>query len=477
MIKRTLTQIAHMLDVTVPENTDGSIPISGVCTDSRTVRHGQLFIPLRGPRFDGHLYAAESLSKGAAAILWQRDAGPPPEKAPAIIVDDTLQALQKLAARYREQVRARVVAVTGSVGKTTTKDMIAAVLSTTYKVLKTEGNLNNHIGLPLTLLNMDEDTEIAVLEMGMSGRGEIQLLSEISRPEAAVITNIGESHLLQLGSRKEIAKAKLEILSGLTADGLLLYPGDEPLLGELLDNGHDHFRQEMNFPLPAQMKTIRFGETDDNDLYPIAVMQDGVRSRFHLNDPSRITFEIPAPGRHHVRNAICAIGIGRYMGVSLQNIAKGLAKTQFSGMRTEWIKSEYGFTVINDAYNSSPSAMRAALEWVSDLNGYAKKMLIIADMLELGEREVEFHRELGEQIDPRKLDYVLTYGELSKHTAQAAQSRFPQGHVRAFENKQELADWALQRLSPADLVFVKGSRGMRMEEVVHMLTVRDGGGR
>ncbi|KLR74949.1 UDP-N-acetylmuramoyl-tripeptide--D-alanyl-D-alanine ligase, partial [Geobacillus sp. T6] len=214
MIKRTVRQIAEMADGQCLKPEWENIVVSGVSTDTRTIQAGNLYIPLRGATFNGHDFVQEAAQKGAAAVLWAEREGTPPEGVPVVVVDDTLLALQRLAARYREQLGLKVIGVTGSNGKTTTKDMIAALLSTRYRVQKTEGNLNNHIGVPLTLLSLEEDTEMAVVEMGMSGFGEIERLTMIARPDAAVITNIGEAHLQELGSREGIAKAKLEILAG-----------------------------------------------------------------------------------------------------------------------------------------------------------------------------------------------------------------------------------------------------------------------
>ena len=208
----------------------GVCEIAGVSIDSRKVTTDNLFVPLRGEKVDGHRYVEKVRDQGAAASLWQKDVPNPPKNIPIIIVENTEVALQELARAYRQQLNVRVIGVTGSNGKTTTKDMTAALLATTYKVHKTSGNFNNHLGLPLTILSMDEDTDVAVLEMGMSSRGEIEFLSKLARPDLAIITNIGESHLLDLGSREEIANAKLEIIEGLAGGGTLIYYGDEPLL-------------------------------------------------------------------------------------------------------------------------------------------------------------------------------------------------------------------------------------------------------
>ncbi len=232
MISRTLGQIAAMIKVENDVSSFQDKLIQGVCIDTRKIIKGNLFIPFKGERMDGHQFVEAALEQGAAAALWQKDVPNPPKNAPILIVEDTLEALQQLAKSYRDELPAKVIGITGSNGKTTTKDITAAIFSETYKVHKTEGNFNNHIGLPLTILSMEESTEIAILEMGMSGKGEISLLTKLSRPDVAIITNIGEAHLLDLGSREAIAEVKLEIIEGLSENGLLIYPGNEPLINE-----------------------------------------------------------------------------------------------------------------------------------------------------------------------------------------------------------------------------------------------------
>ncbi len=289
MIKRTIHQLMKMIRCEAAP-ADADLQFHGVSTDTRTLRPGNLFIPLTGERFDGHEFAAQAAARGAAAVLWQQDRPGAPEGVPVIRVPDTLAALQELAAAYRRELPVRIIGITGSNGKTTTKDMVAACLMTTYKVHKTQGNLNNHIGLPLTILQMDEDTQMAVLEMGMSGSGEIALLSKIALPETAIITNIGEAHLQQLGSREAIARAKLEIIEGLREDGLLIYNGDEPLLVQLVAGLEGR----------QAMLRFRFGAQDTNDYYPLALIHHQDYISFKLNVPFSPTFTIPLPGRHNI---------------------------------------------------------------------------------------------------------------------------------------------------------------------------------
>lgn len=458
-MKRTVAQVVRMMDARLAPGADEKIMIDGVSTDTRTLERGNLYVPLTGESFDGHDFVDAAVHRGAAALLWQEDRELPNCDVPVILVPDTLAALQKLAAAYRNQLPVRIIGVTGSNGKTTTKDLLASVLSTTYKVHKTKGNLNNHIGLPLTLLQMEENTEMAVIEMGMSGRGEIEFLSRLARPEAAIITNIGEAHLLQLGSRREIAKAKVEILSGLTEGGLFVYHGDEPLIPEVLP--------EMD--KPEGMLTFTFGIRDTNDLYPIATMMDGKGTHFTVSTDAEHSMYLPMLGTHNVINALAAIAVGRYMGVTVADVAAGLKKAQITGMRIEVMESIDGLTILNDAYNASPLSMKAALQLFQSMRGYKRKFAVLGDMLELGSSAAEYHREIGSLLTPDTVDYVYTYGELAAHIALEAIKVYPASRVKAFTDKEELIKHLARETAQKDIILVKGSRGMKLEQVVERL--------
>lgn len=468
MINRTFHQIATMLSTDQAGSNDNQIIIQGVSTDSRSLQRGNLFIPLIGDNFDGHAYVQKVFAMGAAASLWQKDHANPPSGLPLIYVDDTLTALQQLARNYLSQLKVRVIGITGSNGKTTTKDLVAGILSTTYKTHKTMGNFNNHIGLPLTLLKLEEDTEMAVLEMGMSERGEIELLSRLAAPEAVIITNVGESHLQQLGSREEIAKAKVEICAGLKPEGIIIYNGDEPLLEQsliILKQEHN----EMGFTLDKGVKTFRFGVESSNDYYPTAMMLDGEGSHFTINMKNSPSYFIPLLGRHNIINTLGAIAVGKYMGTSEKDILKGLRQVQPSGMRVEVVRGYNGITILNDAYNSSPKAMIAAIDLVNELKGYEQKIMVIGDMLELGDKEKEFHIEMGRLLKPEEVNYVFTYGPLAEYIANEAAPLYPAGHVQACTNKQEIVKKIMEMTTSRDLVLIKGSRGMKLEEVVEGL--------
>ncbi|GAA4857846.1 UDP-N-acetylmuramoyl-tripeptide--D-alanyl-D-alanine ligase [Paenibacillus vulneris] len=463
MIKRTLKQIADMAGGTLAYG-DDNLVIKGVSKDTRTLQEGNLYVPLIGESFDGHQFALDAMSKGAAATLWQNDHDNRPEGVPLILVDDTLKALQQLAKAYRLQLPVRIVGITGSNGKTTTKDMTASVLSASYKVHKTLGNYNNHIGLPLTLLQLEEDTEVAVLEMGMSGRGEIRFLSEMAEPEIVVITNIGEAHLLQLGSREEIARAKTEILAGLQQDGTLVYNGDEPLIEKVLPE----LKAEGGMKA-TRVHHVRFGANKDNDLYPSDTRMDAAGTHFRIERFDGVSFYIPLLGFHNVVNALAAIAVGIHFAIPAAKIAEGLRASVMTGMRIEMLKAPSGLTILNDAYNASPTSMKAALSLLEELQGYRRKIVVLGDMLELGEREEDFHREIGRQLNPATIDRVYVFGKLAQLISEEAATRYPAGRVHTFEDKSQMAQAVAAYAAPEDVVLVKGSRGMKLEQVVTLL--------
>lgn len=437
----------------------GDILLSGVSTDTRKIKPDQLFVPLKGDNFDGHDYIQAARDAGAAAAIWDSSVPLPALEMPLILVNDTLEALQHLAVGYLQQLKVKIVAVTGSNGKTTTKDLVTSVLSTRYRVHKTEGNYNNHIGLPLTILNAPLDTEVLVLEMGMSGKGEIAALTAIAKPNIAIITNVGESHLLQLGSRSNIARAKLEITEGLKAEGQLVYYGDEPLLSD----------QVAAMQLPEGVSTITFGENSSNDWIARDIQVTAEETHFTVVGEAAGDYELPVPGTHNAINALAAIVVGRLFELSKEEISAGLKALKLTGMRIERSLAKNGAVILNDAYNASPTSVKAAINLVEQLSGYQRKWIVLGDMRELGSDEAAFHTDIGRYLTVSKADKVLLYGALSEHTYLEAKSNYPAGDVLYFKDKDSLIEELLKQLIPEDLVLVKASRGMRLEEVVTAL--------
>lgn len=456
MIQRTLEQLRNMITIENDLSPFKGVKIKGVSIDSRKIGEGNLFIPFKGEKVDGHRYVEQALSQGAAAALWQKDVPNPPQHLPVIVVENTLAALQELARSYRNELDLKVVGITGSNGKTTTKDMVANLLALQYKVQKTEGNYNNHLGLPLTILGLDPDTEFAVLEMGMSGRGEIDFLTKLARPDAVLITNIGESHLLDLGSREGIAEAKLEIINGLKDKGLIVYHGDEPLLRNRLANyGGD-----------ATVKT--FGRNEQNDLYPVDILQSDQGNVFKINGMDE-SFSLPILGTHNVLNALAAMLVTNYLGVPFDKMNNGFASLKLTHMRMELVVGKNGEKIINDAYNASPTSMNAAIELISNLSGYQNKILVLGDMLELGPLEEEFHYKIGSSVDPEKVNMVFTYGKLGENIAQGAESVFPKERVFSYLDKSALIAELQKYTNEQTLILVKASRGMKLEDIVTAL--------
>ncbi|MGN7894630.1 UDP-N-acetylmuramoyl-tripeptide--D-alanyl-D-alanine ligase [Bacillus sp. 22475] len=426
------------------------IEMQGVCIDSKKITKENLFVPIIRVK-DGHDYVKEAMEKGAAASLWKKSYGDPPKGIPIIFVDDTLLALQKIARYYRKTSNVKVIGITGSNGKTMVKDIISTILSTTYRVHKTKGNLNSQIGLPLTILEMKQDTEFLILEMGMSETGQIRNLAQIAQPDVAIITMIGQSHLETLGSREEIAEAKFEIVDGLNDGGLFLYNGDEPLLS-----------QNINM-LGIESKS--FGGKYTNDLFPTNVQLDEYGVHFKLNH-SKIQYDVPLHGKHNIFNTIVGIAVGQFYKVPIEKIQEALQQINITQMRFQFLTAKTGFTIINDAWNASPSSMKAAIETLQKLNAYKKKIIVIGDMLELGKKAETYHREIGKMLNEESIQYVFTYGELAKIVAEEARKNYHTGKIKSFDNKAKIAEEVLKVITKKDVVLLKGSRGMALEEIV-----------
>ena len=453
MVRKTLAQIGKMISVENDLSAYSDIMITGVCIDTRKIIKGNLFIPFIGENADGHRFVEQAIEMGAAAALWQKGVPNPPMHLPVIIVESTLIALQELARSYRDELDIKVVGITGSNGKTTTKDMVANLLSLQYKVQKTEGNYNNHLGLPLTILGLEPNTGMAVLEMGMSGHGEIDFLTKLARPNAIIITNIGESHLLDLGSREAIADAKLEIVNGLQANGLVVYNGDEPLLQRRMEG----------LSKKALVKT--FGRNEKNDFYPLEVIQSDQGNVFNINGVEYM-FNLPVLGTHNVLNALAAMITANFFGVPFEKMNAGFASLKLTNMRMELVTGINGEKIINDAYNASPTSMQAAIELISNFPSYQEKILVLGDMLELGPQEEEFHFKIGQSLSPSNISMLFTYGRLGILIAQGAKSVFPEERVFSFMDKTELVTELKKHTREQTLILVKASRGMRLEEIV-----------
>ncbi|GEK92076.1 UDP-N-acetylmuramoyl-tripeptide--D-alanyl-D-alanine ligase [Alkalibacterium kapii] len=440
-------------------NTESIKPVSGVSFDTRTLSQGDLFIPLTAER-NGHDFIQTAIDKGASAALWSDPVENAPDDIPVIKVKDTLKAFQSFAKYYLHDVSPKVIGITGSNGKTTTKDMVAAVSSFKYKTHKTDGNFNNHLGLPKTILDMDRDTEVIVLEMGMSEKGEIDTLSKIARPDIAVITMIGESHIEYLGSRDGIAEAKLEIVEGMD-QGTLIYPGEEQLLYTRINNGW----------VDRKVKTIKtFGKTEGVDLFSTEIQTAMKQTIFKTNQKPDVACTLPIPGEYNVQNALAAILAGEALGVSTEDSYAQLSSFKLTKNRLEWLDGINGSTLLNDAYNASPSSMRAVLNYFKGIDVAGRKIIVLGDILELGAGAEAIHRDLHKRIDAGSFDEVILYGDLMHHLYEAMSEKTNASKIHFFSgDKNTLVSYLEKNLRSNDTVLFKSSFSTGMLEVVTKL--------
>lgn len=451
----------HAIDYTAKNRT---ILIENIEFDSRKVTPGTLFIPLKGTT-DGHDYVQQAIENGAIATLWSNDERTAPsDQIAVVLVDDTLIAMQDLANYYRQLINPIVIGITGSNGKTTTKDMTAMTLSAKYRVHKTQGNYNNEIGLPYTLLKMPADTEVCVVEMGMSGFGEIEVLSRIAQPNIAAITLIGESHLEFLGSREGIAKAKMEILSGLKEDGLFVYPGDESLItAHLAEIKQDY-----------QTRSIGFSKS--YDVYAYDLVEEQNKTYFKTSVDDNIVSSIPVIGAYNVSNALIALSIAEYLSIPMEQAIFQLSQFQLTAHRLEWMKTENGADLLNDAYNASPTSMRAILTTLSNvpIDQLGRKIAVLGEIRELGESSARLHRELSSALDPQKIQQVYLFGKEMKVLYDELLDKYPIEKVFYESNDHQVLIERLKAdIHSDDVVLVKSSLGVDLLKVVTALTGKE----
>lgn len=454
-MKQKLTEIADWIQVE-GQHMEGII-VHGASIDSRTIKKGDLFIPFRGEQVNGHKYVEQAIEKGAVASLWMKEEPNPPEHLPLIFVDDPEFALQEIARTYRGLLGCKVIGITGSNGKTSTKDLIASVLSPYFNVRKTVGNYNNELGMPLTILSLDEETEFAVLEMGMSNFGEISFLSKLARPHYVVITNIGEAHLQDLGSREGIAKAKFEIVDGLVPGGKLFYDGDEILLNEFISQ-------------TTGIELFSFGKDDRSALSYQSVQSVENGSLFTTVGIIEDEFMIPVYGSHQVQNTLAAILLANQIGICVEDIQKALSKATLTDMRMQPLLSKSGVLFINDAYNSAPTSLSAALDFISETELRSKKWVILGDMLELGENEKTYHESFAGQLINMNLEGVLLYGELMESLYKELQKCGAKMKLVWSKDDFEPITDAIHKFTDKNsIVLLKGSRGLELENMMGIM--------
>ena len=423
---------------------DEDLDIQNFEKDTRIIQKGDMYVAIKGEKFDGNDFYKDAINKGAVACLMSKE---PDEKIGSIVlVENTVKAIQQIAAYKRSQVDIPVVAVTGSVGKTSTKDIVAAVMSQKYKVLKTQGNLNNDIGLPFTLLRLHDENAI-VVEMGMNHFGEISLLTSIAKPTLAIITNIGTAHIGNLGSRENILKAKLEILEGLQGNSVIIN-NDNDLLSDWAEKNKEKYN------------IITYGINNKNSEYvaeDIHSYED--RSEYRIDGKKVV---VPVGGEHFVLNSLCAIAVGRYFDIPMAKITEGISGFELTKGRMEIEKAKCGASIINDTYNANYDSMKAAIEYLEKIEG-KRKIAVLGDMKELGEYSESLHRKVGEEV--KDIDILITIGELAKCIEETADVR----EMLHFDNNESALEYLKKIMKKDDIILLKASNSMKFGDIAKEL--------
>jgi UDP-N-acetylmuramoyl-tripeptide--D-alanyl-D-alanine ligase len=462
----TLEQVAGALGVAPPAGLDPLAWLAGVSIDSRTIVAGELFIAIHGPRHDGHTFVAAALAAGAPAALVARDRlaeyrGTVRER--LFAVDDTLAALQQLALAVRRWWGKRLAGIAGSVGKTTTKEILAALLAARFRVLKSEGNLNNEYGLPLTLLRLDDAHEAAVVELGMSHRGELARLAQICEPDVGVVARVAPVHLEFFSSLEEVALAKRELIEGLAgAESVAVLNADD--------------KRVRDFAGVARGRVLTFGLGPKADFRAERVQDRGTKgSVFHFISPrERARLELRLVGRHNVSNALAALAAASVWGVGVAEAREVFPRLAPAAMRGETIRFEGGFALINDCYNSNPVALDTMVDLLAAAPGHRRRILAAGEMLELGASAAEFHHAAGRSAAATgKIDWIFgVQGEAANLVRGAVEAGHPESRARFFATSEEAAPFLADFVAPGDLLLVKGSRGVRMEHIVNAIVAR-----
>jgi UDP-N-acetylmuramoyl-tripeptide--D-alanyl-D-alanine ligase len=450
MNRLSIFQIAEFAGAAVSSG-DGKLLIDKVSTDSRTLKRGELFVALRGENFDAHNFVESVAKAGAAgAIVDSSWTGKIPENFTLIRAEDTLQAYQNLAANYRKSLSLKVLAITGSNGKTSTKDFAAAVLGRRFRVTKTQGNFNNHVGLPRTMLEATSQDEVAVWEIGMNHPGEVAILARLAAPDAAIITNIGVAHIEFMGSRDAIAAEKAALAQAVGPEGTVILNADDPF--------------SKSIAARTSAKVILAGTTEGT-VRASEITQSANGTDFTiLEGAHRCRAQLPVPGLHMVQNALLAVAAGRMFGLSLEDCAAGLAAAPLTKARLQ-IKEIHGVQFIDDSYNANPDSMKAALRTLVELDADGKRIAVLGEMRELGDESERGHLEVGETAAALRIDYLIAIGKVAAAIARAAE-RAGLEKTRAVTSTSEAVEILAEIAEPGDLVLIKGSRAARTERVM-----------
>lgn len=425
--------------------------IKAVSTDTRKIEEGTMFIALKGENFNGNNYVLDAFNKGAKIAIVDEvkcDLNELKEDVVLIKVQNTGRALMDLAKFYREKLGLKVVGITGSAGKTSTKDLVAAVLSDKYKVFKTKGNFNNEIGLPLMILELDSTYDVAILEMGMRGLGQIKELAEIASPDLGIITNIGISHIEILKTRENILKAKMEIATFFDKNNTLVVCGNDDFLGALPE---------------AKYKIVKTGVGENFEIGAKNIALEELSSNFTVYDGEKEEeFSLDMPGEHNISNLMLGIAIAKELGVSFEEMKRGLKNIEATSMRLELIKKD-GFSILNDCYNSSPVAVKSAIDVMKNIEG-KRRIAVLGTMRELGHKSEEAHMEIGKYAKENGIEKVLCFGDFSENIKEG----YGEG-CTVYENKEELIKDLLNIICEGDIILVKASRSLKFEEITKAL--------
>jgi UDP-N-acetylmuramoyl-tripeptide--D-alanyl-D-alanine ligase len=457
MINIKIKEVSEILNAQCIGICEPDKHIKGVSIDSRNVTENNLFIPIKGMTVNGHSFVKDAIKNGAQATLWNMDESNPPNDIAVILVEDTVKALQELSRYYRNRLKTKIVGITGSNGKTSTKDITAAILSQKYKTQKTMGNYNTEIGVPFTLLSLDEDCETAVIEMGMERKGEIDFLTDLVQPDVAIITSVGLVHIDNFPSVEEIAKAKLEIVKGIKDGGLFIYFGDDSLIEETV----------INTEIKESIRKQTFGAKQNNTIWLKEFRQDLAGITISISDESFDELHIDILGRHQALNAMAAILAAQELGMNSEEIQSGLLMIEKTGLRNEVI-SINKCKVLNDCYKSNPVSINAALD-IFKLFKSEKKVAVLGDMLGYREMSHDMHYSVGKELWHHHIDELITIGLEAKYIAKAARENTNIKNIVEFDTKEEAALYLKKYLGEDCTILVKGSRFLKLEYIANKL--------
>lgn len=457
MIKIKIKEVAEILNAKIIGSYDLDKYINGVSIDSRKVLENNLFVPIKGMTTNGHSYIKGAIEKGAIATLWNKDEPNFPPDIAVILVDDTVKALRDLAYDYRNKLKTKIVGITGSNGKTSTKDIAAGILSQKFKTQKTMGNYNTEIGVPYTLLSLDEDCEAAVIEMGMERKGEIDFLTRLVQPDIGIITSVGLVHIDNFPSIEEIAKAKLEIANGIKDNGLFIYFGDDLLIENTVNNTE----------IKESIRKQTFGQQEHNTLYLKEFSENIEGITFKISDESFDELQADMLGKHQSLNAMAAILAAKELGMEPEEIRLGLLKIDKTGLRNEIIKINK-CTILNDCYKSNPVSISAALD-IFELIKSDEKIVVLGDMLGYREMSYDMHYNVGRDLASHHIDELITIGQEAKYMAKGARENTNIKNIIEFNTKEEATEYLKKYLFDDCSILIKGSRFLKLEYIANTL--------